>query len=291
MGCGLRYLRASTLEEALAVLAEDGWQGTRPLAGGTDLMVELRNGGISGGCLLDISRVAELRRIEVEDGKIRIGACVTFSEILEHEGLAVAAPLLQKAAGTIGSPQIRNVATLGGNVANSSPAADSLPALLVHESRVVLASLEGWRDLPLDAFLVGPYRNARRPRELIVELVLQSMASGCHWDYLKVARRKALAIARLNLALMVKKAPDGRLELVRLALGAATPTPRRMESVEQILCGRPLNLELLREAAGLLAHEMVEQAGVRASTAYKSVAVQGLLIRGLLPLLDGSWKG
>lgn len=274
----------------MALMAEDG-EGTRPLAGGTDLMVELRRGGISGGCILDISRVPELRRIEVEEGEVRIGACVTFSEILEHKGLKEAAPVLQKASGTIGSPQIRNVATLGGNVANSSPAADSIPALLVHESKVVLASLEGWRELPLESFLVGPYRNARRPQELIVGLVLQRMGAGCYWDFLKVARRKALAIARLNLALLVRKDSEGRLGLVRVALGAATPTPRRMESVERMLSGRPLSEGLLWEAAGLLAHEMVGQAGVRASTAYKSVAVQGLLVRSLLPVLNGSWKG
>jgi CO/xanthine dehydrogenase FAD-binding subunit len=283
-GASLNYIRAVSLDEALRVLEEQG-DHVIPLAGGTDIVVDMREGRISKGTLLDISRLEELRRISVGVDCVEIGACVTFSQIMGEEALREAAPVLQEACATIGSVQIRNVATLGGNVANSSPAADSVPALLVHEAKVILASSEGRRKVPLDSFLVGPYRNSRRPNELISGFILERMPEGAHHSFLKVGRRRAMAISRLSLAVILLRDEEGRAEVARFALGSATPVPMRMRSAERMIHGKPLTHDLLWEAAGSVARQMTEAAGVRPSTPYKSKAVQGLFIKALFPLL------
>ncbi len=271
-----------SLAEALGLMSRYGAEAM-PLAGGTDLMVELRQGKHKASHLVDISRLPELKILEQKDGVIHLGAGLTFSEIIDSEILRAHAPVLVQAASRIGSLQIRNLATVGGNVVHCSPCADSVPALLVLRARAVLESLAGTRVVPLEEILWGAYRSGLRTGEILTRFVFES-ASNMWSDFQKLARRKALAIARLSLAVLAQQDEKGLAE-VRVALGSGTPVPRRMKKVEDLLKGRLPQERDLWEAGRALAASMVEISGTRASTAYKEKAVQGLLVRALVPLV------
>ncbi len=286
MSADVSYVRAEDLEGALQFLWEHGHE-TKIVAGGTDVLIALRAAGLRANRLLDISRLPELKGIGLHDEGLTIGAGVTLAEISSSEVLARYAPALQKASFTFGSVQIRNAATIGGNVANASPSADTLPPLLIHNARAVLASVNGERSVPIAALFSGPYLNLLRPDEMIARFVLDA-AEGIPADFQKIARRQAHAIARISMAVMAVKDEEGRISTIRLALGACTPWPRRMEEVERLLTGRRPDETLFWEAGRVLAAAMVATAGRRRSTPYKEKAVQGLLFRMLRPLIrDG----
>jgi len=283
MNSATSYAQAGDLEEALQFLWEHGHE-TTILAGGTDVLIGLRAGDLRSNRLLDISRLAELKGIDVHGEGLSIGAGVTLAEIYSSEVIAAHAPALQKAAFTFGSVQIRNAATLGGNVANASPSADTVPPLLVHNARALLASINGERSIPVSDLFSGPYKTILRPNEMITRFLLDPVEEGSA-DFQKIARRQAHAIARISMAVMAAKNETGMISTLRLALGACTPWPQRMAEVEGLLTGKPPNERLFWEAGRTLAAAMVATTGRRTSTVYKEKAVQGLLVRMLLPLV------
>ncbi|EFK07523.1 FAD binding domain in molybdopterin dehydrogenase [delta proteobacterium NaphS2] len=278
------YARPETLYEALLFLKTHGID-TRPLAGGTDVMVDLRAGKLKSEYLLDISRLKELQGIGLSKDGLSIGAGVTISEIYNSPLVAKNAPSLIKSCAFFGSPQIRNVATIGGNVGNASPSADTVPPLLVHEARAVLASENGERTVALANLFEGPYRSGIRPDELLIRFILEP-ADGRFTDFQKIGRRKALAISRMSMALLADPKEDGTLGTVRLALGSGTPTPMRMEAVEAFLKGKRADRQTVEAGSRLMAEEMVRITGRRPSTEYKEKAVQGLFLRILAPLVE-----
>ena len=283
MGADLGYVRPVNLDEALGFLGEHGKE-TAIVAGGTDVMVDLRSGEMTCKYLLDVSRLSELKGIEMNEGGLWVGAGVTISEIYASKTLTRFAPALRKAALRFASPQIRNVATIGGNVAHCSPCGDTVPPLIVHEAEAHLASHKGERTVPIDALATGPYRNSIRPEEILTGFKLKAV-EGVFSDFQKIVRRKELAIARISMAVMAEKDVGGKITFMRLALGSSTPTPRRMEDVETFFMGKAPNEALIWKAGGMLAAKMIEISGRRPSTVYKEKAVQGLLVRLLYPLV------
>ena len=277
------YARPETLDEALLFLKRHG-KDTRPLAGGTDVMVDLRSGKLETAYLLDISRLPDLQGITLSEEGLSIGAGVTISEIYGSPLVAQHVPSMLKACAFFGSPQIRNVATMGGNVGNASPSADTAPCLLVHEAKAVLAGADGKRIVPIKDLFSGPYRSGVKPGELMLCFILQT-AGGGFSDFQKIGRRKALAISRMSMAVLADRAEDGSFGSVRLALGSGTPTPMRMGAVESFLAGKQPDRKILEDGARLMAEEMIRVTGRRPSTIYKEKAVQGLFLRMLSPLL------
>jgi CO/xanthine dehydrogenase FAD-binding subunit len=279
------YIRPATLKAALEHLRRHG-PGTKILAGGTDLVVDMRRGAVRPDFILDVSRLAELKGIALGEEGLSVGAAVTLAEIERSSLLARHAPALRAASLTFASPQIRNVATIGGNVAHCSPCGDTVPPLLIHEAAAVIAGPAGARVQPVEEIAAGPYACALPPDELIVRFVLKPAPAGLTFaDFQKIGRRRQLAIARLNAAAMALQEPGGRLGFFRFALGACTPTPRRLAEVEGLLAGRVPTAELLWEAGRLLAARTLEITGRRASAAYKEPAIQGLFVRMLQPLV------
>jgi CO/xanthine dehydrogenase FAD-binding subunit len=204
-----------TLQDALRIRSQDA--AARPLAGGTDLMVMLNGGnGERPGALLDLGRVDELRGWHRDGDELVLGAALTYTEAQEGE-LAAALPALAAASRSVGSPQIRNRGTIGGNLATASPAGDALPPLLVEGARIELASVRGTRALPLAEFLVGPKRNALQPDELVTGVRLRP--SGAPQTFMKIGPRNAMVISVCSLAL---SADRERGEL-RAAFGSAGP--------------------------------------------------------------------
>lgn len=205
-------LTPRTLEEALRLRAEV--PGAVPIEGGTDLMVELNFDRRRPDAMLNLNEVRELRGWSRENGSLRLGAGLTYAEI-EHSELARLLPALAEAARTVGSPQIRNRGTIGGNLGTASPAGDALPPLLVEGAEVELASLRGTRRMPVTEFLVGVKRNALADDELIVAVHVEP--SGAPQTFMKVGPRNAMVIAVCSLALRV----DG--DDARAAIGSAAP--------------------------------------------------------------------
>jgi CO/xanthine dehydrogenase FAD-binding subunit len=212
----MEVLSPTTLEEALRLKAE--LPDALPIDGGTDVMVELNFDRRRPDAILDLNRVAELDGWSRENGAVRLGASLTYTEAMA-EPLAELLPALAEASRTVGSPQIRNRGTVGGNLGTASPAGDALPPLLVQRAEVEVGSTRGIRTLPVEQFLVGPKRNALEPDELILAAWVQP--SGARQTFMKVGPRNAMVIAVCSLALAVD---EERGEL-RAAFGSAGPVP------------------------------------------------------------------
>jgi len=255
-------LSPGTLDEALRIKSER--PEAVPIAGGTDLMVELNFDRRRPETVLNLGEVAELRGWSRDDGVLRLGAGLTYTEAMT-EPLRSHLPALAEASRTVGSPQIRNRGTLGGNLGTASPAGDSLPPLLVEEAEIEVASIGGTRRLPLTAFLVGPKRNALAPDELIVAVLLRP--SGAPQTFMKVGPRNAMVIAVCSLAVVA----DRERGELRAAFGSAGPVPTLVRA--------PLN-----EAGSfpeLVATTASPIDDVRGTAAYRRHALRVLATRGL----------
>ena len=212
----VEVLTPRSLEEALRLKAE--LPHARPIAGGTDLLVELNFDRTRPDAILNLLEVPELRGWSRENGSLRLGAGVTYAELLRPP-LAEALPALAQASRTVGSPQIRNRGTIGGNLATASPAGDALPPLLVEGAVVEVGSARGVRTLPLTEFLVGPKRSALEPDELV--LAVRVAPGGQPQTFMKVGPRNAMVIAVCSLALVA----DRERGELRAAYGSAGPVP------------------------------------------------------------------
>jgi CO/xanthine dehydrogenase FAD-binding subunit len=255
-------LTPRSLDEALRLKAEH--PGALPIQGGTDVMVALNFDRARPDVVLNLGEVQELRGFTRADGALRLGAGLTYAEAMA-EPLRSALSALAEASRTVGSPQIRNRGTLGGNLGTASPAGDALPPLLVEEAEVEVAGVGGTRRLPLDEFLVGPKRNALAPDELIVAVVVRP--SGAPQTFMKVGPRNAMVIAVCSLAV----AADRERGELRAAFGSAGPVPTLVRAP-------------LAEAASFPA-QVAEAASpiddVRGTARYRRHALRVLATRGL----------
>ncbi len=277
------YILPRSLNEALAFLADHGSQ-TAILAGGTDLMIAARSGEMASRYVLDVSRLEEMRTISVTDATLSIGAAVTYTEIMNSPEIAQCAPVLVQAARCVGSVQIRNMGTLGGNVANASPAADSVPPMLVHRARVQIRSASSERSEPLEEVIIGPYRTTLKPGEVMVRFDLEPLGDDYRWNFQRIARRRALSVARMNAAAVARVDSSGIVDDLRLSVGSITPEPGRMVAAEEHLNGKIPDPSVIREAAEKVSQEMIRRSGLRPSTEYKRPAVEGLVVKALTEL-------
>lgn len=241
------YHRPSTLDEAFRLAAEI--PGATYVAGGTDLLVQMRNGRPEPPALISLRRVTELGGIE-SSSRVRIGAAVPLSDVQVHPVVAERFPALVESIASLGSRQIRNVATVGGNLCNASPAADTAPPLLVYGASVELRDTHGSREMTLEEFLLGPGQTALRPGEILTAVLLGPPAEGTRSVFLRKGRVKMdLPIA--SVAALVER--DGATcTRVRIAAGAVAPVPLRLKRSEAEVEGAHLTAEIrarAREAA------------------------------------------
>ncbi len=277
------YLRPTSIEEALRLGAEPG---ARFIAGGTDLMVRLKEGAEQAGTLVSLRSVPGLSGVEESaDGALRIGAATPLAEIEGSALLAGRYPALARACSTVGSVQIRGVATLGGNLCNASPTADTLPALLVYGAEVEVEGAQGARRVALDEFVTGPGETVLGASELVVALRLAAPPPGRRSLFEKFGRT-ALDLALVNLALALEL-EEGIVRRPLLAAGAVAPTPLRLRAVEEAIDGRLLDDALLDEAAGLARREVTPIDDLRASADYRRHLTAVLVRRGLEQLARG----
>ena len=259
----MEVLTPQTLDEALAMKAER--RDAVPIQGGTDVMVELNFDRARPETLLNLNEVAELRGWGRDNGTLRLGSGLTYAEAM-RSGLASLLPALAEASRTVGSPQIRNRGTLGGNLGTASPAGDALPPLLVYEAEVVAASAErGVRVVPLARFLTGPKQNALLPDELIVAVRLE--ARDMRQTFMKVGPRNAMVIAVVSLCLAVDREADE----IRVSYGSAGPKPGLVRAM----------LGDAGELADLVTRDASPIDDVRGTAAYRVHALKVLVGRAL----------
>jgi carbon-monoxide dehydrogenase medium subunit len=273
------------------MLAENG-PDAMPVAGGTNLVVDLRAGACHPKALMDLGKLQELRGIRLENGAagsrphLVIGACTTLTDVLESQLIAQYTPVLREAAAVFANPLIRNRATVGGNLADASPAADTAPPLLVLEAEVELSTQGGSRWMPLEEFLVGVRKTLLQPHELLTAIRWPVPPSESSGAYHKVGLRKADAISVLSVAVMLTLDESGQCGQARIALGAVAHRPLRAREAEDLLAGQPLDLEVIAEAASLVAKAARPISDIRGSAAYRQRVTEVVARRLLTQAAD-----
>lgn len=263
------------LPDALALMAERPGEW-HPFAGGTDLMVLFEAGRLPAGKYLSLWRLDDLRGITVTDRDVTLGALTTYADVQRHSVLQAEFPMLCRAAAETGGVATQNRGTLGGNIANASPAADTPPALLVYDAQLALQSVRGTRMLPYDNFHTGYKQTRREPDELLHSIVLPRGRRGWVEAYRKVGTRRAQAISKICFAAAVRI--DGRtIADARIAFGSVAPTVVRCRTVEAALVGRAAGAALAESAASSLPHDVTPIDDVRSTAVYRLRVARNLL--------------
>ncbi len=272
----VKYFAASNLEEAKALLSEYGCRAS-VLAGGTDLVPKINYYKSIPDVFVYVGGLP-IDYIKEEGGKILIGACTPAARLAASDLLAEKAPALQEAARSIGSDAIRSTATIGGNLANASPAADLATPLLAMDAEVKLERAGRTRTLPLKDFFEGPGKTALEPEELLTEIAIPVPRG--RTAFLKLGRRKALTLSIMNVA--VRMVQDGdTVQTVRIAVGAMAPVPMRCTIAESMLAGKKLEQKLIDECAEHAISETSPIDDQRASAWYRRRAGKAMVARAL----------
>jgi CO/xanthine dehydrogenase FAD-binding subunit len=266
-------VKANSTEEALSCLAS--LNDASVLAGGTDLLVRMKKGEAHRN-VIDIGGVAELIGVREKDGTISLGACTTHSALSADPPIAAACASLAIACSGVGSPQIRNMGTIGGNLVNASPAADSIAPLLLHNASVTLRSTDGARTEELGKFITAPYKTTISDREILTSVSIEALR-GYAEGYRRVAKRAALAISRLSVAWAIRE-EEGVFVDARIAIGSCTPLPFRPVDAEAYLNGKVKEKRVAEEAVKMVIEAIRRISGERPSFVYKLPVVRDLLL-------------
>ena len=280
----VNYKRVNNLDELLFLLSSK--KDIKLLAGGTDLVVKMRKSRTLYN-IVDISKLNEFCFIRENGNKIRIGSLTTHSEIAQSSIIMNKAKPLALASSTVGSPSIRNLGTIGGNIVNASPAADTLPALALLDGNLILTSIGGKRTISISDFIKGAYKTDIQPGEILTEIVIDSLSPNTFSYFLKLGRRNALAIARLSVAVALTIV-DSKITEARISPGAVFRSPHRVKPAEDYLIGKEPSVELFAEAGKIVSSEMIKVTGIRWSTPYKEPVLAALVKRALM--LSLGWE-
>lgn len=279
-------IAAASLEDALHRLGREPGVYTL-IAGGTELMVAFNTGRLTARSLLSLQHLRELRYVRIEEGTAHLGSGTTFTDIRLHQELAAEWPLLGRAASWTGAIANQNRATLGGNLVNASPAADTPPVLLAYGASITLVSSAGRRTLPYRDFHLGYKQTALRPDELVLEISVPAPHPGAHQYLRKVGTRQAQAISKVALA-AVGVVAGNRLESVRLGAASLADRPLRLHATEKSLQGASLSPESLDQTARLARAALVSEVApiddIRSTSRYRTAVGGNLLeefLRGL----------
>jgi CO/xanthine dehydrogenase FAD-binding subunit len=272
------YCAPKGLEEALDVFAEYG-ERARALAGGTDLILFMEKGRLKPDLVVEIPSCPPFVGIEATNSHIRIGSRTTMRELETSSLIREKISILAEAASKVGSLQIRNLATIGGNICTASPAGDTLPALLVLDASVKLVSKSGERLVPLREFFVGPGETVRQPNELLTEVIVPLPSSHSGYSFYKLSVRRYMDIAIVNVAAFVAVNGDGFITDAKIALGSVAPTPIRAYEAEERLKGNTINDILLDEVGRLAQDASSPITDQRGTAEYRRIMVYRLTKR------------
>ena len=273
------YFEVETVSEATLLLSLN--PNLKIIAGGTDVLIKMHGGQIKEAELLSLRKIKSLATIrKAEDGTVVIGSMATFSQIFNDPIIQETIPILTEAAIAMGGPQIRNIATIGGNVCNGVTSADSASSLFVLNARLKLQSQRGERVVSIHEFYLGPGKVALQPDEILTEIIIPEDYQGFGGHYIKFAMRKAMDIATLAVA-VVCKLQDATFEEVRIGLGVAGPTPLRCTDAEAYAKGKTVSYETLAEIGRLAVSSAKARTSWRASKDYREHLVEELTQRAL----------
>jgi CO/xanthine dehydrogenase FAD-binding subunit len=276
-----KFEQPKDLQGALRLLDKYRGYNARLIAGGTDIVPGFQQESSRFKdieILIAIHDIKELKLIERKGKHVFIGAGVTFSELTGHPLIKELYPLLVKAAGSIGSVQIRNRATIAGNFVNNAPCADSVAPLLVYEAMIQIQSPYKKRAVSLEDFLLNPYKTQLQPDEIVTRVDLPIIKKGIQGDFFKLGRRRGVAISRISLALLLD-IENTFIHELRVASGAVTPIGIRFKQLEQSARGKKATPDLFAQLAQELGQQILDITGLRWSTAYKLPVAQQLFYR------------
>jgi carbon-monoxide dehydrogenase medium subunit len=275
------YVAPRTLDEAYAAIANG--KNTALLAGGTDIIVQLRENRKHADQVLDLKHIPELMKLELTpEGGLNIGAAVACADIYENNAVAAKFPGIIDFASLIGGTQIQSRASLGGNVCNASPAADSIPSLIVHGTILVIGSKTGTRELPIEQFFAGPGRNTLQPGELLIRLKIPAQPARSGAFFNRFIPRNEMDIAVVNAAARIELDASGQsITGARVSIGAVAPTPLLVEAAAAALVGRPPNEESFAAAGDAAAAAATPIDDMRGSIAQRKHLSKVLTVRAL----------
>ncbi len=273
------YCRPASLAEALRLLAER--EGAVPVAGATDVWVAAKAGKIAPSMLISLRGIERLRGIRPDGDGVHLGATTPHAEVEDSAMLEARYRALHRACSGVGSRQIRNVGTVGGNLCNAAPSADSAVPLLLYDAVCEVEGPRGKRSIPVEQFFLAPGRNALGRGELLTGIRLPAPPDRTHADYWKLTRRKAVELPILGVGVRVSLGPGGEVREARIALGVAGPTPIRVRKAESVLVGKPLTRERVAEAAEVAAGEARVRDSWRGKAWYRRQMIRVLVPRVL----------
>jgi aerobic carbon-monoxide dehydrogenase medium subunit len=284
------FYQPATLAEASRLLKDNG-PGGRFLAGGTDLVIAMKEKGLLPKYIVDLKRVPGLSGIrENAEGTITIGALTTMYTIETSPVITKRYPFLAQSAAEVGSIQIRNRATIGGNMANATPSADVAPSLIALDATAKIASAAGDRTLPMEEFFRGPGQNAMNPDEILTEITIPKTSPQLIGEYIKFSPRDMMDLAYIGVAVAYNLASDKKCSGVRIVLGAVAPTPIRAKNSEVLLEGKVLTEELAAKVGDEAAQESKPISDVRSSADYRRAMVGVMTKRAILNAAVGPAK-
>ncbi|AZR72584.1 hypothetical protein BBF96_03790 [Anoxybacter fermentans] len=282
------FIQPKSVDEVLELLNIYGSKA-KVVAGGTDLIVELRKdeGPKDLEVVINIAHLDDLNYIKDDGEWVRIGAATPHAKVVKSGLIQKEIPALAYAANSVGSPQIRNRGTIGGNIMNASPAADTVPVLVALDAVLTFRSVSGKRRVPITDIYVKPYKTNVPPEELLVEVSFKKLPATASSAFIKLGRRNALAISRMNVAVILDRDAEGVIKDIRIAPGSTTPVPSRIKCAEEVLLGKKPTDELIELAGSKVSEEMIRISGYRWSTEYKKPVIEALTRRGIRKALGG----
>jgi CO/xanthine dehydrogenase FAD-binding subunit len=281
---GLEYFAPKSLSEALSLLRT--WKGkAKVIAGGTNMIPDMKEKVPATGALVDLSRLKTLSYIKEEKRRIRLGALTTISEITVSKVIQRVLPILSEASGQLGNPLVRNRATIGGNLANASPAADTAVPLLALGAVVITERFGSKpKEIPVDRFFLGPNQTVLKRDEIIREIVFPKREGDVRMAYFKLGLRSAMAISLVSLAI-VAEFDEEELKEVRIGVGAVGPRPMRAYRVEEALSGKKVTRGLIEACCQMVKEEVSPISDIRGSAEYRRLTTSVLLKRGIEKVL------
>lgn len=281
------YFSARSIEDACSLLSEHG-KGSRVLAGGTDLLVKMKHKKARPSVLIDIKKIPDMGYIQQEEGGgLRIGALTTIQAIRNSPVIKKHFSVLHQAASVLGTRQVRNLATIGGNLCNASPAAETAPALLSLEAKVEIAGPEGRRTIPVEEFFLGPDKHALKEQEILTGIQIPPPPERGKGVYLKHSTRRVdVAIVGLG---MLAALEDQVCRDVRIALSSVGPTPMRTRKAEEVLLGQSLDRKLAEKAARVASEESVPIDDLRGEADYRKQMVKTLMMEAIKRVAGAVW--
>jgi len=276
-----QYFTPQKIEEALEILSQYERE-IKIIAGGTDLLVQYFDRLYEINNWLDLKNIKELKGIGINKNQMEIGAMVTHTQLEISEDIKKYFPILSQAASDIGSPQIRNRGTVGGNIVNASPAGDLLPPLMAYNAQFKLLSMQGERIIPAEKFFIGPKKTILEPAQLLTQIILPLPSKRTYGSWIKIGKRKALIIGTITLALVVEMAEDNRtVKDIRTCLGSVAPTPIEIKEVKKKIVGKNFNQLNFTELGQIVEDKISPIDDVRGTREYRKDVAKEIMINAL----------